>query len=152
MPSIIAGLMLVLMEVLSDYGASAYLGVDTFSAGIFKTWYDLGDPYSSSALSAILMLCVFALMYVEYKERQKSKFSFNQDISEFIQKRDLSKFKSIIATLYCFIILFSNIINKPAAFFILILLIYRKLHISIFYRTGSIKIHKFLSGNNFPWI
>lgn len=110
MPSIIAGLMLVLMEVLSDYGASAYLGVDTFSAGIFKTWYDLGDPYSSSALSAILMLCVFALMYVEYKERQKSKFSFNQDISEFIQKRDLSKFKSIIATLYCFIILFIGFI------------------------------------------
>ena len=64
MPSILAGLMLVLMEVLSDYGASAYLGVDTFSAGIFKTWYDLGDAYSSSALSAILMIFVFMLMYI----------------------------------------------------------------------------------------
>ncbi|MEE3744881.1 ABC transporter permease [Campylobacter porcelli] len=110
MPSIIAGLMLVLMEVLSDYGASAYLGVDTFSAGIFKTWYDLGDPYSSSALSAILMFCVFGLMYVEYRERQKSKFSFNQDISDFIKKRDLSKFKSTMATLYCLIILFVGFI------------------------------------------
>lgn len=110
MPSIIAGLMLVLMEVLSDYGASAYLGVDTFSAGIFKTWYDLGDPYSSSALSAILMICVFGLMYAEYKERQKSKFSFNQDISEFIKKRDLSKFKSLMAMIYCFVILFIGFI------------------------------------------
>ena len=110
MPSILAGLMLVLMEVLSDYGASAYLGVDTFSAGIFKTWYDLGDAYSSSALSAILMIFVFMLMYIEYKQRQKSKFSFNQDISDFITKRNLNRFKSIIAMVYCLIILFIGFI------------------------------------------
>ncbi|EIK2238277.1 iron ABC transporter permease, partial [Campylobacter jejuni] len=55
-PAIFSGALLVLMETLSDYGASAYLGVDTFSAGIFKLWYDLNDSYSSSVLSGILML------------------------------------------------------------------------------------------------
>ncbi|MCW1869144.1 ABC transporter permease subunit, partial [Campylobacter jejuni] len=44
-PAIFSGALLVLMETLSDYGASAYLGVDTFSAGIFKLWYDLNDSY-----------------------------------------------------------------------------------------------------------
>lgn len=58
-PAIFSGALLVLMETLSDYGASAYLGVDTFSAGIFKLWYDLNDSYSSSVLSGILMLFVF---------------------------------------------------------------------------------------------
>lgn len=58
-PAIFSGALLVLMETLSDYGASAYLGVDTFSAGIFKLWYDLNDSYSSSVLSSILMLFVF---------------------------------------------------------------------------------------------
>lgn len=58
-PAIFSGTLLVLMETLSDYGASAYLGVDTFSAGIFKLWYDLNDSYSSSVLSGILMLFVF---------------------------------------------------------------------------------------------
>lgn len=100
--SIFAGLMLVLMEVLSDYGASAYLGVDTFSAGIFKLWYDLSDIYSASVLSAFLMLFVFVLMALE--QRQKQAISFNQDTSQPLQRRNLSRAKALFASLFCALI------------------------------------------------
>lgn len=100
--SIFAGLMLVLMETLSDYGASAYLGVDTFSAGIFKLWYDLSDIYSSSVLSAFLMLFVFILMALEH--RQKQQISFNQDTSQPLKRRNLSPAKALLASLFCALI------------------------------------------------
>jgi len=103
-PAIMSGLMLVFMETLSDYGASAYYGVDTFSAGIFKLWYDLNDSYSSAVLSGFLMIFVFLVMYFEYQNKTKRKYSFNQNLKTFIQKRKLNKFKSLIASLYCFII------------------------------------------------
>ena len=38
-PAIIAGLVLVLMEVLNDYGAAKYYGVNTFTTGIFRSWF-----------------------------------------------------------------------------------------------------------------
>ncbi|MCX2683078.1 iron ABC transporter permease [Campylobacter sp. MIT 21-1685] len=103
-PAILSGLMLVFMETLSDYGASAYYGVDTFSAGIFKLWYDLGDPYSAAVLSGFLMVFVFIVMYIEYLYKVKQKYSFNQNLKVFIQKRTLSKVKSFFAFFYCFCI------------------------------------------------
>ncbi|WP_051420680.1 ABC transporter permease [Helicobacter pametensis] len=105
-PAIFGGLLLVLMETLSDYGASAYLGIDTFSAGIFKLWYDLDDPYSSSILTAILMVFVFIIMFLEQKVKQQKRYSFNQNTQILLQKEKLSHFKSFLASLYCFLIAF----------------------------------------------
>ena len=53
-PAIVGGAMLVLMETLSDYGTAAYYGVETFSAGIFKLWFDMGDSYSAIHTSETL--------------------------------------------------------------------------------------------------
>ncbi|HEB9333724.1 TPA: iron ABC transporter permease [Campylobacter coli] len=103
-PAIFSGALLVLMETLSDYGASAYLGVDTFSAGIFKLWYDLNDSYSSSILSGILMIFVFLIMYIDYYYKNKHHYSFNQNLTLFIKKRKLSHIKQILACFYCFVI------------------------------------------------
>lgn len=103
-PAIFSGALLVLMETLSDYGASAYLGVDTFSAGIFKLWYDLNDSYSSSILSGILMIFVFLIMYIDYYYKNKHHYSFNQNLTLFIKKRKLNHVKQILACFYCFII------------------------------------------------
>ncbi|MBM0636480.1 iron ABC transporter permease [Campylobacter sp. VicNov18] len=103
-PAIFSGSLLVLMETLSDYGASAYLGIDTFSAGIFKLWYDLNDSYSSTVLSGILMLFVFLIIYIDYYYKNKYHYSFNQNLILFIKKRKLSYTKQILACFYCFII------------------------------------------------
>lgn len=105
-PAIMAGLLLVLMETLSDYGASAYLGVDTFSAGIFKLWYDLNDPYSSSILTALLMLFVFCVMLMEQKIKKRKKYSFNQNTQILLKRTPLRGTKSFLAFSYCFCIAF----------------------------------------------
>src|SRR5690606_25249547 len=42
-PAIAAGVSMVVMEVLNDYGAVSYYGVTTFTTGIFRSWHALGD-------------------------------------------------------------------------------------------------------------
>lgn len=103
-PAIGAGALLVLMETLSDYGASAYLGVDTFSAGIFKLWYDLNDTYSSSILTAILMLFVLSLMFVEKKIKNLKYYAINQDTKVLLTRTRLYGTKALLASSYCWFI------------------------------------------------
>lgn len=69
-PAIVAGLILVLMEVLNDYGAASYYGVGTFTTGIFRAWFSIGEPETAVYLSALFMLIVFALILIERWQRR----------------------------------------------------------------------------------
>src|SRR5690606_5915365 len=40
-PALVAGLSLVLLEALADFGAVSILGVDTLTTSVYKTWYAL---------------------------------------------------------------------------------------------------------------
>ncbi|MDE0840827.1 MAG: iron ABC transporter permease [Porticoccaceae bacterium] len=73
-PAIIAGLSLVLMETLADYGTVAYFGVSAFTTGIFRTWYGLGELITAAQLCAFLLLFVFALILLERESRKRLRF------------------------------------------------------------------------------
>ncbi len=73
-PAIVAGLTLVLMEVLNEYGAVKYFGVSTFTTGIFRAWFSLGDGPAAIRLSAALLVLVFALILVERGQRGRARF------------------------------------------------------------------------------
>jgi iron(III) transport system permease protein len=42
-PGIVAGTSLALMETLADFGTVSYFGVQTFTTGIYRAWFSLGD-------------------------------------------------------------------------------------------------------------
>lgn len=101
---IVGALLLVAMETLSDYGLVAYFGVDTFSAGIFRTWGSGGDSTSAVALSVGLLIFIAVLMLLEYYQRGNRAYTQNT----FIQTpRDkLKGIKSFLAFLWCFSMVF----------------------------------------------
>ena len=68
-PAIIGGLVLVLMEVLNDYGAAKHYGVPTFTTGIFRAWFSLESLETAVYLAAILVGLVFALLGSERWQR-----------------------------------------------------------------------------------
>ncbi|MEE9364250.1 MAG: iron ABC transporter permease [Cellulophaga sp.] len=70
-PAIVGGLVLVLMEVLNDYGAAKYYGVSTFTTGIFRSWFALEEPETAIFLSAILVTLIFGLIAIEKWQRRK---------------------------------------------------------------------------------
>jgi len=73
-PAIVAGVTLVLMEVLNEYGAVRYFGVTTFTTGIFRAWFSLGDTPAAIRLSALLLGVVFALILAERWQRGRARF------------------------------------------------------------------------------
>ncbi len=73
-PAIVAGVALALMEALSDFGAVQHLAVQTFTTGIFRTWFGLGDPTAAAQLSAILMLFILTLVLLERASRGGQRF------------------------------------------------------------------------------
>jgi iron(III) transport system permease protein len=73
-PAVVAGVTLVLMEVLNEYGAVTYFGVSTFTTGIFRAWFSLGDAPAAIRLSACLLLFVFVLILLERAQRGRARF------------------------------------------------------------------------------
>ncbi|MEM7370754.1 MAG: iron ABC transporter permease [Bacteroidota bacterium] len=74
-PAIISGLLFVIMEVLNDYGAAKYYGINTFTTGIFNSWRDLEDLPSAFYLSAILVLLIFVLILLERWQRGSRSYA-----------------------------------------------------------------------------
>lgn len=55
-PAIVAGLALVVMETLADYGTVDFLGTPTFTVGILRAWISFGDPEAAARLAMILLV------------------------------------------------------------------------------------------------
>ena len=56
--SIFSGLFLIIMEVLNEYGAVKYFGVNTFTSGIFRSWNSMGDVDTAKILAVCLLILV----------------------------------------------------------------------------------------------
>ena len=89
-PAIVGGLILVLMEVLNDYGAAKYFGVSTFTTGIFRSWFSLGEPSTAVYLSAVLLIVVFILMYLERLQRGAKSYSNSYKSNTILKKKKIS--------------------------------------------------------------
>jgi iron(III) transport system permease protein len=65
-PAIAAGVALALMETLSDFGTVKYFGVVTFTTGIYRTWFGLGERVAAAQLAAFLLLFIVVLIVLEH--------------------------------------------------------------------------------------
>ena len=73
-PSLIAGISLVQMEALADYGTVQYFGVSTFTTGIFRVWFGMNDAIAAAQLAAMLLLFVLVLLVLEQMSRRQLRF------------------------------------------------------------------------------
>jgi iron(III) transport system permease protein len=72
-PAIAGGIALALMETLADFGTVAYFAVDTFTTGIYRAWFSLGDRAAAAQLSFMLLLFVVAAVAVERASRGEAR-------------------------------------------------------------------------------
>ena len=73
-PAIAAGAALALMETLADYGTVAYFAVSTFTTGIYRAWFSLGDRAAAAQLSAALLGFVVLVLLLERMSRGRARF------------------------------------------------------------------------------
>ncbi|MDH5485547.1 MAG: iron ABC transporter permease [Gammaproteobacteria bacterium] len=100
-PAIIAGLSLVLMETLADYGTVQYFGISTFTTGIFRTWYGLDNAPAAAQLAAILLLFVFVLVTLERISRQRARYHDTSRRHQELRRYQLRGINKWLASLFC---------------------------------------------------
>ncbi len=100
-PAIIAGVSLVVMETLNDYGAVKHFGIPTFTSGIFRTWLGMGDLVGALQLSAVLIFFIFLLLALEKQARSRSKYHDSLHSKPTSKKIILNKNKSTAAIACC---------------------------------------------------
>lgn len=73
-PAVAAGAALALMETLADYGTVSYFAVQTFTTGIYRAWFSLGDRIAAAQLAAMLLGFVVLLLALEQVSRGRARF------------------------------------------------------------------------------
>lgn len=73
-PAIAGGVALALMETLADYGTVSYFAVQTFTTGIYRAWFSLGDRAAAAQLAMVLLGFVVLVLALERLSRGGSRF------------------------------------------------------------------------------
>ncbi len=100
-PAIVTGLSLALMETLADYGTVQYFGIATFTTGIFRTWFGVGDSATASQLAAMMLVFVFVLIILERWSRRRAKFHHTSQKHSAIKRFKLKGKMAFLAWLAC---------------------------------------------------
>ena len=108
-PAIVAGLSLVAMETLAEFGAVDFFSINTLTTGIYNSWITFDDLAFANRISFFLLLFIFSLFVLENLSRRKAKYHFNSR-GGFKQKEklELSGNKAILAFAGCFFVFFMS--------------------------------------------
>lgn len=101
-PAIAAGMLLVLMESLAAYGAPFYLGVDTLTTGIFRSWFAAGNVIVALKLSSLLLLLLVVATAVERLGRRRARYAEGASVARTGGNRiRLAGTRGVAAALLC---------------------------------------------------
>ena len=100
-PSIAAGVSLVLMETVAEFGAVDYCAVDTFATGIYRTLTGLGSPTAAAQLSATLLLFVGIVFALERISRGRARYYHATYRYRELPKWELRGWRAAIAICTC---------------------------------------------------
>lgn len=117
-PAIIAGLSLALMETLADFGTVQYFGVPTFTTGIFRTWFGLGDSGAAAQLAVVLLGFVFCLFAAERWSRRRARFHHVGSRSRPLRMYALGPVRRWLAFLACAVPLALGFLVPSAQLFV----------------------------------
>ena len=110
-PAIVAGLSLVAMETLSDFGAVDFFSINTLTTAIYNSWLSFDDLVFSNQLSFYLLIFIFFIFIIENLSRKNAKYhSPLQGGVKVKQKIQLYGLSSFFAFFLCFIIFFLSFI------------------------------------------
>ncbi|MGB3513518.1 MAG: iron ABC transporter permease [Microcoleaceae cyanobacterium] len=105
-PAIVAGLALALMETLNDFGTVQYFGVETFTTGIYRTWFGMGERVAAAQLAAVLMLFIMWLILLELWSRRQARYYQTSSQYQNLQQFRLGGMRALGAFIVCFLPVF----------------------------------------------
>ena len=74
-PAIVAGLSLVLMETISDFGTVEFFAIETITLGIFNVWLGMNNLGAATQLSLISFIFIIIVLGIELTARKNKRFN-----------------------------------------------------------------------------
>ena len=106
-PAIVAGLSLVAMETLSDFGSVSFFGISTLTTGIYNAWISFDDLALANRLSFYLLIFILGLFVLENLSRKKAQYhSTSKGGFKTKTLTRLYGYKSVLALIFCFTVFF----------------------------------------------
>ncbi len=100
-PAIAAGTALALMETLNDYGTVEYFSVPTFTTGIYRTWFFMGERLAATQLASLLLLFIAGLIVLERFSRRQARYYQGIGSQSYVSQFQLRGIRAIAALLAC---------------------------------------------------
>lgn len=138
--ALVGGLSLVAMELLNDYGAVKYFGIDTLTVGIFRTWNSMGDLPLAIRLSLIVLLMVLLFLGLEKRQRGTRRKITDSSTQQPVVAQKLKGIRQIVAVILCACILILGFLLPVTQLIYWTFLQYQSLDLNQFF---------YLSGNTF---
>ena len=102
-PGIIAGVALVLMETISDFGTVEYFALETLTLGVFNVWLGMNSLSGASQISSVLFVFVVVLLTIEYLARRRQRYHEKSSGQNMVESKSSSKFQKIVCFFICLI-------------------------------------------------
>ncbi len=109
-PAIFAGLALVSMECLSDFGTVSFFSVNTLTTGIYNSWLSFDDLNTANQISFILLIFILFLLSIEIYSRKEARYHQPGRGFKPITKIKLSGKKAFLPFIVCTLILFVSFV------------------------------------------
>lgn len=100
-PAIAAGLALVLMETVADYGAVHHFGVQTLTTGVFSIWLNDGNAGGAAQIAGIILIVILVLVGLERVGRGRARFHGSPRNRRPIVRQEIQGAWRWLATLAC---------------------------------------------------
>ena len=109
-PAAVGGMMLVIMETLSDFGAVDHFAIETFTTGIFRTWYGLYDLQTAMQLASLLLITVGIFYILEKNSRGDGIYTSSNSTFSPNKEEVLSGIRAFFAFSICLLPIFIGFI------------------------------------------
>ncbi|MCY4549395.1 MAG: iron ABC transporter permease [Defluviicoccus sp.] len=100
-PAIVAGLALVLMEVVSDFGTVEYFAVETLTLGIFNVWLGMNNLTAAAQIAGVAFVFILGLLFIERRARGQQRFFDPATPREGLRPVRLSGAKAALCVAVC---------------------------------------------------
>ncbi|MCW1919341.1 iron ABC transporter permease [Rhodobacter sp. KR11] len=102
-PAIAAGLALVLMETLADFGAVQHFAVQTLTTGVFSTWLNSDNAGGAAQLAFVILGLILTLVLVERASRRRARFHKPARATRPVAPQALRGAPALLATGLCLV-------------------------------------------------
>jgi iron(III) transport system permease protein len=109
-PWITAGVALVCMETLADFGAVSVFNYNTFTTAIYRAWFGMFSISAALELSGVLLIFVVLALALERRSRSAASFSSARDVSRDSPRLVLpraARWSAFAATTFVFLLAFA---------------------------------------------